>query len=94
MYCVGVALHQQGSYAAAVAAYEAASAAGPADNLQPMLALGSARALKQLGDDVGAAAVAGQALKSEWGRLCAPPVVQALRDLARGSARAAENAAA
>jgi tetratricopeptide (TPR) repeat protein len=93
LYCGGVALNQQGSYAAAMEAYEAASAAGPADNLRPMLALGTARALKQLGDDVGAAEVAGQALRSEWGRLCAPPVAQALKDLAGGSGNAAENAA-
>lgn len=85
LYCVGVACHQQSSYAAAVEAYSASSAAGPPDNLLPMLALGTARALKQLGQASEAAAVADRALKSQWASLCAPPVMQALRELAMPS---------
>lgn len=82
LYCVGVAAHQQGNYTAALDAYEEAAAAGPAATLQPMLALGTARALQQLGRVDEAAAVAEGLLGSEWAGVCAPPVAQALRDLA------------
>jgi tetratricopeptide (TPR) repeat protein len=82
LYCVGVARHQQGNFAAAVEAYESAGAAGPGDNLQPMLALGTARALSQQGLVQEAAVLAQAMLASQWAGLCAPPVAQALRELA------------
>jgi tetratricopeptide (TPR) repeat protein len=78
---VGVACHQQGNYAAALDAYHAAVAAGPGGNLQPMLALGSARALQQQGQLQEAAAVADGLLQSQWAGLCAPPVAEALKDV-------------
>ena len=86
---MGVACHQQGNYTAAVDAYTASTAAGPADNLQPMLALGTARAMQQLGQVAEAAAVAKGLLRSQWASLCAPPVMQALRELAESGGTAA-----
>lgn len=83
-YCVGVACHQQGKFAQAVEAYDAAANAGPTDNLRPMLALGSARALVQLGRADEAAAVADSALKSQWVGLCPAAVVDALKEVAAG----------
>lgn len=78
---MGVACHQQGNFAAAIDAYDAAAAAGPGDNLQPMLALGTARALQQQGQPQEAAAVADRLLQSQWVGLCAPPVAEALKDV-------------
>lgn len=63
-------------------AYQEATAAGPPSTLQPMLALGSARALKGLGRTEEAAAAAGRFLASEHAPSCPAPVVGALKELA------------
>jgi tetratricopeptide (TPR) repeat protein len=94
LYCVGVACHQQGNHAAALDAYHAAVAAGPGDNLQPMLALGTARALQQQGQLQEAAAVADRLLQSEWACVCAPPVAEALKDVVNAAGASADDAGA
>lgn len=86
LYCVGVACHHQGKYAAALQAYEQA---GAVPGIAHTLMLSRARALQRLGRSEEAAALAEEFLQSDAAVGCPDAVRDALQGLRRGGEEAA-----
>eukprot|EP00878_Enallax_costatus_P010559 GHUV01011026.1.p1 GENE.GHUV01011026.1~~GHUV01011026.1.p1 ORF type:complete len:561 (+),score=174.83 GHUV01011026.1:501-2183(+) len=76
LYCLGVACHQQGRYQDALQAYN--QAVGGGDSIQPMLVLGRVRALRELGQQADAEALAREFVASDRAKTCPSVVFDAL----------------